>query len=131
MLTSPKKDADGKPILGPDGKPELLRATAKFIAIPDTSDEMLRANADHDFMAGSRRRPAARRCGSKTCRRFLKELKAEPLASDEAEAALLPRLAAEPLEGVPAAVAGGVHAAARHRVGPAAAVGNGVGPTQK
>ncbi|MBA4188595.1 MAG: hypothetical protein C0467_11395 [Planctomycetaceae bacterium] len=50
VLTSPKKGPDGKPLLGPDGKPVLHRATAKFIAIPDISDEMLVVNANHDFM---------------------------------------------------------------------------------
>ena len=69
VLTSPKKDADGKPIIGPDGKPELLRATAKFIAIPDTSDEMLRSQRRPRFHGAARQhQPAARRCGSKTCR---------------------------------------------------------------
>jgi hypothetical protein len=50
VLTSPRKGPDGKPIIGPDGKPLLHRATAKFIAVPDISDEMLRVNADHEFM---------------------------------------------------------------------------------
>lgn len=79
VLTSPRKSPDGKPIIGPDGKPELLRATAKFIAIPDTSDEMLRVSADHDFMT---RLSAAN--GGKALRledlpSYLKELKSEPM----------------------------------------------------
>ncbi|VTU02324.1 Uncharacterized membrane protein OS=Singulisphaera acidiphila (strain ATCC BAA-1392 / DSM 18658 / VKM B-2454 / MOB10) GN=Sinac_2676 PE=4 SV=1 [Gemmataceae bacterium] len=51
VLTSPKKGPDGKPVTGPDGKPVLHRATAKFFAIPDVSDEMLRVNADHEFLS--------------------------------------------------------------------------------
>jgi hypothetical protein len=51
VLTSPKKDAAGMPVPDAQGKPEILRATAKFIAIPDTSDEMLRVSADHDFLS--------------------------------------------------------------------------------
>jgi len=51
VMTSPKKGPDGKPILNPEGKPVLLRATAKFIAVPDISDEMLKVNADHEFMS--------------------------------------------------------------------------------
>lgn len=51
VLTSAKKDAAGKPAVDAEGKPVILRATARFIAIPDISDEMLRVNADHEFLA--------------------------------------------------------------------------------
>jgi hypothetical protein len=50
-LTSPKKDANGMPVLDDKGNPVILRATAKFIAIPDVSDEMLKVNAEHEFLA--------------------------------------------------------------------------------
>jgi hypothetical protein len=78
LLTSPKKDAEGKPVLDAEGKPVLLRATAKFIAVPDTSDEMLRVNADYDFMTR-----LAVQSGGKSLRledlpAFLKDLKSEP-----------------------------------------------------
>jgi hypothetical protein len=81
VLTSPKKDAEGKPVLDAQGKPVLLRATAKFIAVPDTSDEMLRVNADPDFMAR-----LATQSGGKALRlgdlpTFLRELKSEPLVT--------------------------------------------------
>lgn len=60
LLTSPKKDAEGNVIKikvkDMDGnekeEPVQLRATAKFIVVPDTSDEMLRVNANHDFLEG-------------------------------------------------------------------------------
>jgi hypothetical protein len=81
LLTSPKKDVQGNPVLNAEGKPVLLRATAKFIAVPDTSDEMLRVNADHDFMTR-----LAVQSGGKAMRLddlpgFLKELKAEPMST--------------------------------------------------
>ena len=50
-LTSPKKDAAGKPALDDKGKPIILRADAKFIAVPDVSDEMLKVNAEHEFLS--------------------------------------------------------------------------------
>jgi hypothetical protein len=81
VLTSPKKNAEGKPVLGPDGKPEMLRATAKFIAIPDTSDEMLRTNADHAFLARLSEPAGGKALRLEDLPAFLKELKAEPLAS--------------------------------------------------
>jgi hypothetical protein len=67
VLTSPKKDAEGKPM--------LLRATAKFIAVPDTSDEMLKVNANPENM-----KRIADASGGKALRledlpSFLKELK--------------------------------------------------------
>ena len=50
-MTSPKKTPDGQPVLDEKGQPVILRATAKFIAIPDVSDEMLKVNAEHEFLA--------------------------------------------------------------------------------
>lgn len=60
-----------------DGAPDTLRGSAKFIAIPDISDEMLRVTADPDFM-----QKLAVPTGGKAMRLddlpgFLKELKAE------------------------------------------------------
>lgn len=77
LVTTPVKKADGTPELNPDGSPKLLRGTAKFIAIPDVSDEMLRLNADSEFM-----KQLALPTGGKALRLedlpgFLKELKAE------------------------------------------------------
>ena len=50
LLTSPKKNEQGEPLLDPQGRPLLLQAVARYIVLPDVSDEMLRVNADHDFM---------------------------------------------------------------------------------
>jgi hypothetical protein len=81
VLTSPKKDAEGKAILDPEGKPVLLRATAKFIAVPDTSDEMLRVNADHDFMSRLSVPTGGKALRLEDLPGFLKELKSEPLST--------------------------------------------------
>jgi len=83
VLTSPKKDAEGKPIPGPDGKPEMLRATAKFIAVPDTSDEMLRTNADPEFMSRLAIPTGGKALRLEDLSSFLKELTSEPLASSK------------------------------------------------
>jgi hypothetical protein len=69
LVTAPGKKADGSP--------GDLRGTAKFIAVPDVSDEMLRVNANPEFM-----RQLASASGGKALRLdelpgFLKELKAE------------------------------------------------------
>lgn len=78
VLTSPKKGPDGKPVIGADGKPLLLRATAKFIAVPDTSDEMLRVNADHDFMSRLSVPTGGKALRLEDLPGFLKELKDQP-----------------------------------------------------
>lgn len=49
-LISPKKNEQGQPLLDPQGRPVLLQAAARYIVQPDVSEEMLRVNADHDFM---------------------------------------------------------------------------------
>lgn len=81
VLTSPKKDAEGKPILDAEGKPMLLRATAKFIAVPDTSDEMLRVNADHEFMTRLATQAGGKALLLEDLPTFLKDLKSEPLST--------------------------------------------------
>ncbi len=75
VLTSPKKGPDGKPLLSPEGKPVLHRATAKFIAIPDISDEMLKVNADHDFMTRLSLPNGGKALRLEDLPSFLKELK--------------------------------------------------------
>lgn len=77
LVTTPAKRADGTPDTNPDGSPKLHRGTAKFIAIPDVSDEMQQVNANPEFM---QRLSAA--TGGKALRLdelpgFLRELKAE------------------------------------------------------
>jgi len=81
VLTSPKKVAAGKPVIGADGKPEMLRATAKFIAIPDTSDEMLRTNADPEFLSRLSVPTGGKALRLEDLPSFLRELKSESLAS--------------------------------------------------
>ncbi|MCS7020960.1 MAG: hypothetical protein NZU63_03910 [Gemmataceae bacterium] len=49
-LTSPKKDDKGQPLRDAQGRPVLLQAAARYVVLPDVSEEMLRVNADHDFM---------------------------------------------------------------------------------
>jgi hypothetical protein len=56
VVTAPVKDAAGKDVVGPDGKPQRYRGTARFIAYPDVSDEMLRVAANPlylDQLAGA------------------------------------------------------------------------------
>ncbi len=79
LLTSPKKDIEGKLMLGPDGQPLLHRATAKFIAIPDTSDEMVRLNADHDFLSRLAVPTGGKALRLEDLPAFLKEMKAQPM----------------------------------------------------
>jgi hypothetical protein len=79
QLTSPKKDDAGAVVTGPDGKPVLLRATAKFIALPDTSDEMLRVAADHEFMTRLSVPNGGRALRLEELPGYLKELKAQPM----------------------------------------------------
>ncbi len=79
VLTSPKKDADNKPELEPDGKPKLLRATAKFIAVPDTSEEMLKVSADHDFLSRLSLPTNGKALRLEDLPGFLKDLKSQPM----------------------------------------------------
>jgi hypothetical protein len=51
LAESPVKGADGQPVIE-NGQPKMHRGTAKFIVVPDVSDEMLQVNARPDFMAG-------------------------------------------------------------------------------
>lgn len=69
-------NATGK---GPDGQPQKFRGTARFIAYPDVSDEMLRVAADPSFME-----KIAAASGGKALRLedlpdFLKELKGQKI----------------------------------------------------
>jgi hypothetical protein len=77
-VTAPVKDAAGAVVLNPDGSVKMHRGTAKFIAVPDVSDEMLQLRASPDFM-----QKLAVPTGGKALRLddlpgFLAELKAEP-----------------------------------------------------
>ncbi|MCI0705387.1 MAG: VWA domain-containing protein [Planctomycetia bacterium] len=50
VAESPMKGPDGQPVME-NGQPKMHRGTAKFIVVPDVSDEMLQVNANPDFMA--------------------------------------------------------------------------------
>jgi len=76
-VTTPAKKADGTPELNPDGSPKLLRGTAKFIAVPDVSDEMLRVNADPEFMQRLSVPTGGKALHLEELPGFLRELKAE------------------------------------------------------
>ena len=90
VVTSPMKDKDGKPMIGPDGKPQKYRGTARFLAFPDVSDEMMRVAADPGFFE----KPAGV-SGGKALRLedlpgFLKELKGQPLETIKPKPRYLP-----------------------------------------
>jgi hypothetical protein len=90
VVTSPMKDKDGKPLIGPDGKPQKYRGSARFLAYPDVSDEMIRVNANHDFFE-----KVAAASGGKALRLedlsgFLKDLKGQPLETIKPKPRYLP-----------------------------------------
>jgi hypothetical protein len=78
LLTSPKKDPEGKLIRDAEGQAILLQATAKFIVVPDTSDEMLRVNADHDFLSRLSLPNGGKALRLEDLPAFLKELRNQP-----------------------------------------------------
>ncbi len=90
VVTSPMKDKDGKPVIGPDGKPQKYRGTARFLAFPEVSDEMLNVAADHKFLE-----KLAGASGGKALRLedlpgFLRELKTQPLDTIKPKPRYLP-----------------------------------------
>ncbi|HEY1189267.1 MAG TPA: hypothetical protein VGE74_16565, partial [Gemmata sp.] len=76
-VTSPVKRPDGTIEKNPDGTDKLHRGTAKFIAVPDISDEMLRVNADPQFMERLSVPTGGRALRLEDLPGFLKELKVE------------------------------------------------------
>jgi hypothetical protein len=79
VVTSPMKDKDGKPVTGADGKPAVHRGTARFIAYPDVSDEMLRVAAVPEFLQKLSAQSGGRALQLEDLPAFLKELKGQPL----------------------------------------------------
>jgi hypothetical protein len=80
-------NATGK---NPEGQPQKFRGTARFIAYPDVSDEMLRVAADPQFME-----KIAAASGGKALRLedlpdFLKELKGQKIDTLKPKARYLP-----------------------------------------
>lgn len=84
-VTSPAKLPDGSPDMEEDPekkgskRQKVHRATAKFIAVPDISDEMLRVNADREFMSRLAVPTGGKALQLEDLPAFLKELKTEAL----------------------------------------------------
>ncbi|MBY0459697.1 MAG: hypothetical protein K2V38_20450, partial [Gemmataceae bacterium] len=76
-VTSPVTRPDGSPELNADGSRKEHRGTAKFIAVPDVSDEMLRVNADPRFLENLAVPTGGKALLLDDLPRFLRELKAE------------------------------------------------------
>jgi hypothetical protein len=76
-VTSPVTDAAGQVLKNPDGTPKLNRGTAKFIAVPDVSDEMLQVNASPAFMQSLATPTGGKALRLEDLPTFLAELKAE------------------------------------------------------
>ncbi|AMV29342.1 hypothetical protein VT84_33415 [Gemmata sp. SH-PL17] len=76
-VTSPAKKPDGSPELNADGSPKLHRGTAKFIAVPDISDEMLKVSANQPFMERLAVSTGGKALRLEDLPGFLKELKTE------------------------------------------------------
>lgn len=90
VVTAPLKDKDGKVVTGADGKAQRLRGTARFLAYPEVSDEMLNVAADHRFLER-----VAGASGGKALRLedlsvFLRELKGQPMESVKPKPKYLP-----------------------------------------
>ncbi|MBX9582504.1 MAG: hypothetical protein K2X87_19540 [Gemmataceae bacterium] len=81
VVTSPMKDAAGQPVTGPDGKPQRYRGTARFLAYPDVSDEMLRVAADPKFLERVAAAGGGRALRLEDLPGFLKELRDQPQAN--------------------------------------------------
>ncbi|MBN9120133.1 MAG: hypothetical protein J0I06_13370 [Planctomycetes bacterium] len=77
-VTAPARKPDGAPELNADGTPKLIRGTAKFIAVPDVSDEMLQVNANPQLMERLSLPTGGKALRLEDLPGFLKELKAEP-----------------------------------------------------
>ena len=79
VVTAPMKDAAGQPVPGPDGKPQRYRGTARYLAFPDVSDEMINVAADHRFLEKLAAAGGGKALRLEDLPGFLKELKAQPL----------------------------------------------------
>ncbi|QEL14006.1 hypothetical protein [Limnoglobus roseus] len=73
MLKAEGKDAAGKELKG--------EATARFISYPDTSDELLRAAADHDYLEKLSKAGGGKAYRLDDLPGFLKELKGQPIVT--------------------------------------------------
>ncbi len=73
VLKAEGKDAAGKELKG--------EATARFISYPDTSDELLRAAADHDYLEKLSKAGGGKAYRLDDLPGFLKELKGQPIVT--------------------------------------------------
>ncbi|MBX9627086.1 MAG: hypothetical protein K2X82_25010 [Gemmataceae bacterium] len=81
VVTAPAKDAAGQPVVGADGQPQRLRGTARFLAYPDVSDEMLRVGADPKFLERVASAGGGRALRLEDLPGFLRELRDQPLSN--------------------------------------------------
>jgi hypothetical protein len=77
VVTTPAKKPDGTPEMNADGSPKLIRGTAKFIAVPDVSDEMLQVNASMETAQRLSIPTGGKALRLEDLQGFLRELKAE------------------------------------------------------
>ena len=81
VVTAPAKDAAGQPVVGAVGQPVRYRGTARFLAFPDVSDEMLRVAADPKFMERLATAGGGRALRLEDLPGFLRELRDQPLST--------------------------------------------------
>ncbi|HEX4610903.1 MAG TPA: hypothetical protein VH092_22120 [Urbifossiella sp.] len=90
VVTAPLKDKDGNVVPGPDGKPQRLRGTARFLAYPEVSDEMLNVAADHRFLERIAAASGGKALRLEDLSAFLRELKGQPLDTVKPKPRYLP-----------------------------------------
>ena len=74
VVTAPLKDKDGNVVPG-----QRLRGTARFLAYPEVSDEMLNVAADHRFLERIASASGGKALRLEDLSAFLRELKGQPL----------------------------------------------------
>jgi hypothetical protein len=89
VVTSPVLK-DGQPVTGPDGQPLVHRGTAKFIAFPDVSDEMIRVAAVPEHLQKISAASGGKALRLEDLPAFLKELKAHALDTIKPKPKYLP-----------------------------------------
>lgn len=85
VVTAPLKDKDGNAVPG-----QRLRGTARFLAYPEVSDEMLNVAADHRFLERIATASGGKALRLEDLSAFLRELKGQPLESVKPKPKYLP-----------------------------------------